>query len=412
MILLTMKYITKGVNLSVHGFKVMKYRNWIFIIILFLSLVFLSWFDVTSSNQAGLRNADRSMAHLFIAMSVITHAAYLIFYKSSTLSSRTISRTLIFIFLWFCFVDFIRYASITTVGPMLLLSIWWYLTYNFTYSYLRSNQGNLTPLLIVYIGMFFVWILLNLYARSQIITNFDRENAVTGYAYYLLIFIPYIFLLEKKWIKTLLTLILSIMVITSFKRGTIITLPMMLLVYGYVKEVRSGHMIRFIGNFILVSIFSIVMLFIIDEKSDGFLLDRFSKEELAEGSGRSEYRKIALDVIAERNLIDLFIGTGHGSSVKLIGTGIHNEWVEFLFSFGLVGLILYIILGFKFLKQGYYYYKQKSKYAPHMLMMVTYFYMVSLFSGFIGVYVTYYFFAFMGIITYLNEQNINMLRVR
>ena len=43
-----------------------------------------------------------------------------------------------------------------------------------------------------------------------------------------------------------------------------------------------------------------------------------------------------------------------------------------------------------------------------MMMMMAYFYMVSFVSGFIGVYVTYYFFAFMGIITYLNEREITL----
>ena len=405
-----MKYIMKGIDQSVHGSNVMKFRNWIFIIILLLSLTLLAWFDVTSSNQAGLRDANRGMAHIFIALSVIIHAIYLLFYKSTTLLGNPINRSLIFIFLWFCYVDFGHGASVASVGPMLLLSIWWILTYNFTYSYLKNNQGNLKPLLIVYITMFVVWVGLNLYARTQIITNFDRENAVTGYAYYLLIFIPYILLIEAKKIRNSLIFISIIMIITSFKRGTIVTLPVMLLAYGYIQGLQTRHMKKFVNKFFLMCILVTVVFLFVDEKSGGFLSSRFSKEELASGSGRTEYRDIALQVVAERDWFGLLVGTGHGSSVNLLGTGIHNEWVEFLFSFGIIGLVLYIILGIKFLRQGYYYYKLKSRYAPHMVMMIAYFYMVSLFSGFIGVYVTYYFFAFMGIITYLNEKEIRKIR--
>lgn len=221
MILLITKLITKEVNLFVLGVEYMKLRNKIFIIILLLSLTLLAWFDVTSSNQAGLKNTDRGTAHVFIALSVIIHALYLFFHWVSTSRGNTINRSLLFIFLWFCFVDFVHFVSgislsFSSVGAMLLLSVWWFLTYNFTYSYLSNNQGNLKPLLFVYISMFVVWVGLNLYARAQIITNFDRGNAVTGYAYYLLIFIPYLLLIEHKKLKILLIALSAIMVLTFF----------------------------------------------------------------------------------------------------------------------------------------------------------------------------------------------------
>lgn len=411
MISLITKLITKEVNLFVLGVEYMKLRNKIFIITLLLSLTLLAWFDVTSSNQAGLKNADRGMAHVFIALSVIIHALYLFFHRVPTSRGNTINRSLLFIFLWFCFVDFVHFVSgislsFSSVGAMLLLSAWWFLTYNFTYSYLSNNRGNLKPLLFVYISMFVIWVGLNLYARAQIITNFDRGNAVTGYAYYLLIFIPYLFLIEHKKLKILLIALSAIMVLTSFKRGTMVTLPIMLFTYGFIHTLQRGGVIKFINRSLLVGAVALVALLYIDEASDGFLSSRFTREELASGSGRTEYRDIALRVVGERGFIDFFVGSGHGSSVNLIGTGIHNEWLEFLFSFGVIGLLLYTFLGLKFLRQGYRYYRLKSRYVSHMMMMMAYFYMVSFFSGFIGVYVTYYFFAFMGIITYLNEREI------
>lgn len=391
----------------------MKFRNWLFIVTLLLSLILLAWFDVTSSNQAGLKNVDRGMAHVSIALAVVIHALYLFFHRVPTTRRNTINRSLLFIFLWFCFVDFVHFVNGTSlsssVGAMLLLSIWWFLTYNFTYSYLRNNQGNLKPLLFVYISMFVVWVGLNLYARAQIITNFDRENAVTGYAYYLLVFMPYFFLVKHKKLQILLIALSVIMVLTSFKRGTMVTLPMMLFIYGFIHTMQMGGVIKFINRFLFVGTIAMIALYFVNESSGGFLSSRFSREEITSGSGRTEYRDIALRVVGERNLIDSFIGSGHGSSVNVIGTGIHNEWVEFLFSFGVVGLLLYTILGLKFLRQGYRYFRLKSRYAPHMMMMMAYFYMVSLFSGFIGVYVTYYFFAFMGIITYQNEMEIGLI---
>ena len=380
-----------------------------FLVILFLLLCCMSWFDITSSNQAGLRNADRSIAHVFIALVVILHGRYVWINRCKNTYGETINFILICVSVWFLLIDIFRGAPISSSGAMILLSIWWILTYNFSYSYCKKQKGNILPLLWMYLGMFIVWVCLNLYARSQIILNFGRENAVTGYAYYLLIFVPYILLLKDSWIKKGLLLVSIIMILTSFKRGTMVTLPAMLLVYGYVKGVIERNMSKYIGFACLLTIAALFILPIIDENSGGFLSERFSSEQLASGSGRTWQRDVAMENVNERNFVDFLIGTGHGSSVQLLGTGVHNEWVEFLFSFGLIGALFYFALGIYFLYQCYYFYKRRSRYAPHICMMMVYYYMVSIFSGFIGVYVTYYFFAFMGMVTYLNEREIELI---
>ena len=145
---------------------------------------------------------------------------------------------------------------------------------------------------------------------------------------------------------------------------------------------------------------------LVDKISMGFMSERFSSESLADGSGRTTNRNLALSAINDRDFVNLLIGSGHGSSVDLIGTGVHNEWLEFLFSFGVIGLILYTILGILFLYECIKGVKKRLPYAPHMCMMMGYFYMVSIFSGFYGVYVTYYFFVFMSIVRYLNEKSL------
>lgn len=381
-------------------------KTYYFLVLLFFLLCMMSWFDVSSSNQAGLKNANRSIAHIFIASVVGLHGIYVAFNRHRNYYGSVINTLLVCILFWFISVDFFNGIPLSISGPMLLLAIWWILTYNFSYSFCRQNKGHIEGLVIVYISMFVVWVLLNLYARTQIILNLGRDNAVTGYAYYLLIFLPYLLLLRDSWKKKTMLFICVIMIMTSFKRGTMVTLPAMLLVYGYMKGVLEKRLSKYAGYACALSIVALLMLPVIDQNSGGFLSKRFSKEQIVSGSGRTAQREKAMRVVNERGFAEYLVGAGHGASVRLLGTGVHNEWVEFVFSFGLVGAMLYLCLGLHFLYQCYFFFKHRSRYAPHMSMMMVYYYMVSLFSGFIGMYITYYFFAFMGIIIFLNEKEI------
>lgn len=386
-------------------------RTKYFLVILFVLLSLMAWFDVSSSGQAGLKNANRGMAHIFIALVVVLHGIYIFFHNYNSKNSFSIKLLLLSIIIWFVLVDLINLVTLGEAGALLLLAIWWFLTYQFTYSFCRRNQGHIKGLMKVYMGMFVVWALLNVYARQQIMINFGQANAVTGYAYYLLIFVPFILLLKKSKIKTGLLILSIIMIMTSFKRGTMVTLPVMLIVYGYVKGLLANDLSKFYKYFGILLFLAILLIPIIDESSGGFLSQRFSQEQLEDGSGRSGNWELAINNIEQRSEFELFVGLGHGSSVKLLGTGVHNEWLEFLFSFGIIGFLLYLVLGLKFMRQAYTAFKLRSKYAPHICMMMVYFYMISIFSGFIGVYVTYYFFAFMGIVTYLIEEDINQRKL-
>lgn len=385
--------------------KLLKQKVPYILILLFALLVMMYWNDVSTSQQAGLKEVNRSVAHTYIALVVGFHALYLIFRHKVSMLWRSSSIMLLLIFIWFVFVDYYNNVSISISGPMLLLAIWWYLTYNFVYAFCYYNSRSLTWLLLFFVVIFFVWVYLNLYARNQIMTYYDRENAVTGYAYYLLILLPFIMLIKKTIFQKILMGIAIAMILTSYKRGTLVTLPVMLLVFYFVKiRIEKKSIFNFLKYVVIISVTAFILVPLVNNISGGFLYERFSEEELERGSGRTEQRQLALREVSKRGYTEYLIGSGHGASVRLLNTGIHNEWVEFLYSFGLVGLILYFILGVFFLRQCYKAFRRKSPYAPHMFMMMAYFYMVSIFSGFIGLYVTYYFFAFMGLVTYLDEK--------
>lgn len=372
-----------------------------------------AFFDVKSSGQAGLKDdLQRGTVHIFILLLLLVHLVYFIFKRRRMGGDFGISFVMMLIIFWMCLVDVCRQTSVVSAITMMMLSVWWYLTYIITYSWAKNNEGSVDILIKIFIILFGVYVLVNLYARLQIRTNFDRDVAVTGYAYYCLIFLPFILLLRQNRYRFILLAILIVMVLTSFKRGTMITLPIMLLFYGYASGKLNHDIKSFTSKAIILGAIICFTIGVLNESSGGFLEERFSKESLSDGSGRVEMADMAWQNIESRNMIDLFVGFGHGTSIRLIGTGVHNEWLEFLFSFGVIGVSLFFILGICICRQCRYYYKKKSKFAPQSCMLIPYFYMVTIFSGFYGVYVTYYFFAFLGLVKFLNERDIKLLSIK
>jgi len=238
----------------------------------------------------------------------------------------------------------------------------------------------------------------------MIMVNFERDNAVTGYIYYVVTFLPFIMLVSNRIWQTILLGILLIMTITSLKRGAIIVLPLMLIVYFYLQAKLRNNIVLFFKKMILFVMILLPVLMIVDSKSDHFLSARFQSEELQSGSGRDVLYETAIHSIMDRDFVTFFIGTGSGSSVKLLGTGVHNEWLEILFSFGFMGVILYLsflaslIAKFRYLK------RIKSEYAPHFAMVIVYIFMVGLFGAFYWVHSAFFIFLTLGYLNYLEKN--------
>lgn len=386
-------------------------KSFIFLALLLFLLCGWAYNDVMSSAQAGLKEAERGTTHVFIFSLVVAHFLYVFFRNRRMETGVGVNLFLLSIFIWYAVVDLMMHRPFMVSMTMLMMAFWWILAYHFPYAFCKNNPQGANRFLGFYVLMFIAYVMLNLMARQQITTNYERDFAVTGFAYYLVIFVPYILLLRKSLVRTLLFGLSIVMIVTSFKRGCIVTLPVMLFIYGFVDAKINRRWHSFIINCLVVAVVAVAAFTIVDNASGGFLSERFSKEEMADGSGRAGNFQLAMDAISERSTLDLIFGSGHGSSVDLIGTGVHNEWLEFLLSFGVVGLALYFLLGVALMCECARYVRKRQAYAPHACMMMGYFYMVSLFSGFYGIYVTYYFFIFMGLVKYLNEREGNKRRL-
>lgn len=378
-------------------------RNHFSLVVFFVLLLMYAINDVLTSAQAGVKEANRGSVYLYqIGLIVYMTLLTLKMTRFKLLGDR-ISYTIFSILIWVCSVNLINRAPLWESMIYIAFSFWWLIVYNFSTFYCLKYYRSFKLFNIIIYALFIVYVLVNLYSRFIIRVSFERDNAVTGYVYYVLIFLPFIMLISKKLWRTVFLGILLIMTITSFKRGAIITLPMMLIVYFYLKSKLQNNMRSFLKNIIVFVLILLPILMIVDSKSNNFLSSRFQSEELKGGSGRDVLYETAIHSIMDRDFATFVIGTGSGSSVKLLGTGAHNEWLEILFSFGFIGIILYVSFFASLIAKFRYLKRIKSEYSPHFAMVIVYIFMVGLFGAFYWLHNAFFMFLTLGYLQYLEK---------
>ena len=98
------------------------------------------------------------------------------------------------------------------------------------------------------------------------------------------------------------------------------------------------------------------------------------------------------------NLFHWIFGSGSSQSVELLGTGIHNEWLSFLYCYGIIGFVLYGAL----ILNLFSYSSKTAKVCPSLAsscyMMAIFILVLSMVSTTYGGYVGLWLYGFWGFI--------------
>lgn len=371
-------------------------KIYIYLHVVFLLILTYAYQDFRSSTNIGLREADRGTVHiiLFALIALLTiFFVYTLF--SQGIKKDAVKGSLWLITGWVFIVGIIQGVSIWAMLVHLGLSLLWILIYHFGRNYTSKYHTVKITTVKWIVVFFFFYVFSALYAQYNIRIIYGR-TPVINLVYYVMVFYPWVTLIPTKRYRQLLNFLILGIVLLSFKRGAIIIFPLMLITYSLVKAKIENRKIAGVGKAILLSVIFICGLLIVDNFTGGFILNRFTIEALESGSGRTDLYRLAINNIKKRSLSDLMIGLGSGSSVQLLGTGVHNEWIEFMFSFGIIGLILYAKLFVSLVLRGRRYIKEKSKYAPAYASIIMYMLVIGLFGGLYFVHSTLYVMLFLG----------------
>ena len=333
----------------------------------------------TSANIVVKQTESRGNVHIFMFLLICVLAIYFVM-NLSTIPNIGVNIPILFIAGWMIVVDVINESSIWNIAVRVGLFVLWFLISTFAAKYVDNEVRYCWVLRLE----FLIWCI-TIYYSFQSIENYalysgTSQTNVLNISYNILVLIPFLMQIKNKIIRNLSCALSIILIIVSMKRGAIITMAAMFLVYLFIikrisgKGLKKGLGIKILFIIVLIGI----CIFLVDAYTNGFFFSRFTKDSLISGSNRNELYSLAWYDINTRSITDFFMGKGSSSVLDIIGSGVHNEILEFLFSYGVIGLLGYICLIVQGIRKTIFLMNRKGNGAVYYGMSMTFIILVGM----------------------------------
>jgi hypothetical protein len=352
--------------------------------------------DVQTSLNIGVKGADRKSVHisLFIILFILV-VHYYVSLKKRYFTISIIEMHLWLITIWICISNLINSVDLWSAIKQIGISVLWVAIYSFFKYYGKNYFETHNQISKGITIMFIFYILATFYAIINIQKIYGRL-AVANLSYYVLVFLPWMIILYKGKKKNIIILIITFVIFISLKRGAIVALIAMLIAYLFIEgKVRNRYMTTMVKTIGILILFFVVFIFV-NNTTNNYLINRFSYESLAIGSGRNIIYSSIIKSIGQRNIIEMIFGLGSLSTLKYIGKAAHNDWLEFLFSFGIIGLFIYLSMFLSIFKRALCFVKSNYIYSSSFCLIVIYIVLISLYGMFYFAHSTLYIMALIG----------------
>lgn len=373
-----------------------------FLITCFLLIIpFYQFFDLLNSRNVLWRAANGGTNRLCVYFSLATMigCASLVYFGGHVKVLRyDIIKWTWILFAWSTLSDILNGTNYWLLAIHMGLALLW--IFIFTIGVAIGHQENhfLSRKIFIFFLIYWAIVVYSFLLSRRMHISTIGSGGVFNLAYSIVVFIPFFLLNAEKMISKLCLVISILLILMSLKRGAIIISPLMLWGYQIIKNNQSGKVFK---NILLLPVIVIVVFlgyFIANELSDGMLAQRFSVEELSDGSGRTSQFGAYFDLWSNSSLGELLWGMGMDNCQKLLGIAVHNELLAWLCYYGLFGLIFFLLFLIACLQQGWKLLRAKSPYAASYFAVLIYFFITSLISGFYFMHMTMILFLTLGII--------------
>lgn len=300
-----------------------------------------------------------SLAGYFILMvNLVFTASYFLRRRSN----KVLKWMMLFV-VWTILVWLVSPKNINThgMGTMSTLSMVQYtlIIMTTTFSIIAFKQGGVLKnayMILFYIGILSLLEMNFFFERTA--TLFDsKQTSNLGYPIVSLMPLT-VFFWKKKTVFWFLVLFIFIMSLVSVKRGAILCsgVFILIIVFSYLREQRK---IKF-KTIVALCIVGGLVLYIGSQflNNSEFLQQRLLDTLEGNTSSRDYIYKNIINSWSYSGIFHQVFGNGPIATTKL-GILAHNDWLEVLYDFGLVGLMLYVLFIF-----GIYFFWVRKKNIP------------------------------------------------
>lgn len=262
--------------------------------------------------------------------------------------------------------------------PFLFINMtYWLASLYLVYNFRRDRDKVIWPVNLMFILVvicFVAYILTIQTAKSM--AYYQTRDVLLNSIYYILFAFPFTLLSRKKYIQNIAWVIVFVATILSSKRGALIILFCAWLVWMFLQ---LGDRKKRVGRILLYAILCVAVYFAFIEITRIFeinILERLQNIQNDGGSGRFEIWEDTLKIIAGEDFLISLMGRGYRAA-SIGGYTIsesHNDFLQILFDYGYIGLVLFLIFCFTLIRQ--FILMTKNKYdntVPYAVSLVIFF---------------------------------------
>lgn len=226
--------------------------------------------------------------------------------------------------------------------------------------YFFARAGLLKAKVLIRFFVAFLPITIALYFSSlfQIMEELNREQEmiVSNVSYIFVFLIPYTFLFKKNRIISFITmLILLYFIIQGSKRGALLVGGVATILFAY-NQLRNlkGRAKIIAGTLSGISIIGIFYYAYLRLMENQFVIERMQMAREGSFSGREIiFKNLWRAWVNSGDALNYLFGYGFAASLRLSGGSYaHNDWLEMMTNFGILGIISYFLffgIGFNML---------------------------------------------------------------
>lgn len=376
-----------------------KYK-WKFILLYFFPLCWV--YKATLCNHFGVSSTISSLMLSSRGLTVILLSSFGWLMMSKVKTSMSVKRALLLSFYMF-FVTLLTEGTIdiSTIAMLFFWSMTFYITERNVLS--ESNIGMVAIVASLVCNIMAINVI-TYYPLISILIQLDHDQhvAASNSIYYVMSASIFIFLIRNNFLKIAL-LVLPCMAMLLVGKSTCLLAMAVSVCFYFQKMLLHSRSKIWIMAGIVMAVFIAAFfgegLFNVSDTIAGLGEDVDSG-----GNGRFEIWTTVLQRYSSSDFFHILFGNGAQAVSKAINIGGHNDFIEVLFDFGLIGLILYLSFWWSLIQRIREFAPKTDVRLAYIVSLIVYA-AASIFSNFINTQIEMLFFVMFWGITYNQINN-------
>jgi O-antigen ligase len=189
------------------------------------------------------------------------------------------------------------------------------------------------------------------YYDNLLLNKTEMDTTTNSYSEFFLMLLPLLLFVKKPVFRWSMLLVCLFFLILGAKRGNIIAavIPLVILLFRVFKESKRSVLTVVLTIAIVAGVSYLVYYWV---SGNEYFLFRIEQTKEGNSSKRDELYYAAWHLWYDSdNLFTTIVGYGYGGTFSKLKMAAHNDWLEILVDYGLVGVFLYLLVYFRFIQQ-------------------------------------------------------------